>query len=72
MLLKPLITSPLIEVGEFSYYDDPAAFEARNVLYHVWLGYQAMVMRGVRIGHGAVIASGSVVVDDLENALPRR
>ncbi|MFE6970855.1 CatB-related O-acetyltransferase [Isoptericola sp. NPDC057653] len=35
--LKPLVTSPLIEVGEYSYYDDPddaTAFETRNVLYH--------------------------------------
>ncbi|WP_093355265.1 CatB-related O-acetyltransferase [Saccharopolyspora kobensis] len=37
VLLKPLVTSPLIEVGEFTYYDDPddpTAFETRNVLYH--------------------------------------
>ena len=37
VLLGPLVTSPLIEVGEFSYYDDPehpTAFETRNVLYH--------------------------------------
>jgi virginiamycin A acetyltransferase len=133
VLLKPLVTSPLIEVGEYSYYDDPddaTAFETRNVLYHygpeklrigkfcafgtgvrfimnganhrmdgpstfpfpimggswsehfdlisglpgrgdtvvgndVWFGYGVMVMPGVRIGHGAVIASGSVVVDDV-------
>ncbi|RAJ47978.1 MULTISPECIES: CatB-related O-acetyltransferase [unclassified Streptomyces] len=133
VLLKPLITSPLIEAGDFSYYDDPddpTAFETRNVLYHygpeklvigkfcalgegvrfimnganhrmdgpstfpfpimggswsehadlitglpgrgdtvvghdVWLGYRSMVMPGVRIGHGAIIASGSVVVDDV-------
>lgn len=133
VLLKPLVKSPLIEVGEFSYYDDPddaTAFETRNVLYHygpeklrigkfcafgtgvrfimnganhrmdgpstfpfpimggswsehfdlisglpgrgdtvvghdVWFGYGVMVMPGVRIGHGAVIASGSVVVDDV-------
>ncbi|HBF81119.1 MAG TPA: acetyltransferase [Streptomyces sp.] len=35
--LKPLVTSPLIEVGDYSYYDDPehaTEFEARNVLYH--------------------------------------
>jgi virginiamycin A acetyltransferase len=35
-LLKPLVTSPKIEVGEFTYYndtDDPALFETRNVLY---------------------------------------
>ncbi|MEU5953631.1 CatB-related O-acetyltransferase [Streptomyces sp. NPDC047525] len=133
VLLKPLVKSPLIEVGEYSYYDDPddaTAFETRNVLYHggpeklrigkfcafgtgvrfimnganhrmdgpstfpfpimggswsehfdlisglpgrgdtvvgndVWFGYGVMVMPGVRIGHGAVIASGSVVVDDV-------
>lgn len=37
VLLKPLVTSPLIEVGEFSYYDDPVnpeGFQTRNVLYH--------------------------------------
>ncbi|MCK1796939.1 CatB-related O-acetyltransferase [Streptomyces sp. XM4193] len=133
VLLKPLVTSPLIEVGEFSYYDDsgdPTAFERHNVLYHygpeklvigrfcalgegvrflmnganhrldgpsaypfpimgaswgdhfdlltglegrgdtvvghdVWLGYRAMVMPGVRIGHGAIVAAGSVVVQDV-------
>ncbi|MGK5638212.1 CatB-related O-acetyltransferase [Streptomyces sp. URMC 126] len=133
VLLKPLVTSPLIEVGEFSYYDDPddpTAFETRNVLYHygpeklvigkfcalgegtrfvmnganhrmdgpstfpfpimggswsdhfdlitglpgrgdtvvghdVWFGYRSLVMPGVRVGHGAIIAAGSVVVDDV-------
>lgn len=133
VLLRPLVTSPLIDVGEFSYYDDPHAaveFETRNVLYHygperlvigrfcalaegtrfvmnganhrmdgvstfpfpimggswsehfhlltglpgrgdtvighdVWLGYGSLVMPGVRIGPGAVVAAGSVVVDDV-------
>ncbi|MFE0122314.1 CatB-related O-acetyltransferase [[Kitasatospora] papulosa] len=133
VLLKPLVTSPLIEVGDFSYYDDtddPTAFETRNVLYHygpeklvigkfcalgegvrflmnganhrmdgastfpfpimggswaehfdlitglpgrgdtvvgndVWFGYRSTVMPGVRIGNGAIIASGAVVVDDV-------
>ncbi|MGI5449608.1 CatB-related O-acetyltransferase [Streptomyces sp. CA-243310] len=133
VLLRPLVTSSLIEVGDYSYYDDPddaTAFETRNVLYHygperlvigrfcalgtgvrfimnganhrmdgpstfpfpimggawadhfdlltdlpgrgdtvvgndVWFGHGAMVMPGVRIGHGAVIASGAVVVDDV-------
>ncbi|WP_321448165.1 CatB-related O-acetyltransferase [uncultured Cohaesibacter sp.] len=35
--LKPLITNPMIEVGDFSYYDDPEGpekFEQKNVLYH--------------------------------------
>lgn len=133
VLLKPLVTSELIEVGEFSYYDDPddpTAFESRNVLHHygpeklvigkfcalgtgtlfimnganhrmdgpstfpfplmggawadhfdllsglpsrgdtvvgndVWFGHGATVMPGVRIGHGAIVASGAVVVDDV-------
>ena len=31
----------------------------------VWFGYRAMVMPGIRIGRGAVVASGAVVADDL-------
>jgi virginiamycin A acetyltransferase len=133
VLLKPLVRSELIEVGDYSYYDDPddpEAFETRNVLYHygpeklrigkycalgtgttfvmnganhrmdgpstypfpimggdwaehfglitglpgrgdtvvgndVWFGYGSTVMPGVRIGHGAIIASRAVVVDDV-------
>ena len=30
VLLKPLVTSPLTEVGEFSYYDDPLRGRVRN------------------------------------------
>lgn len=131
--LKPLVTSELIEAGEYSYYDDPehaTEFETRNVLYHygperlvigrfcalgtgvrfimngsnhrmdgpstfpfptlggswsdhfdlltglpnrgdtvigndVWIGYEAVIMPGVRIGHGAIISSRSVVVSDV-------
>ena len=133
VLLKPLVTSALIEVGEYSYYDDPdepTAFETRNVLYHygpeklvigrfcalgtgvrfimnganhrmdgpstfpfpimgaswaehfdlitglpgrgetvvgndVWFGYRTTIMPGVRVGHGAIVASEAVVVDDV-------
>jgi len=133
VLLQPLVKSELIEVGDFSYYDDPdepTAFETKNVLYHygpeklvigkfcalgegvrfimnganhrmdgpstfpfpimggswsehfdlitglpgrgdtvvgndVWFGYRTTVMPGVRIGHGAVVASGAVVVNDV-------
>lgn len=31
----------------------------------VWFGYRAMIMPGIRIGHGAIVASGAVVVDDV-------
>jgi virginiamycin A acetyltransferase len=134
VFLKPVVTSEKIEVGDYTYYDDPGdptAFERENVLYaygperlvigrycalaegvrfvmaganhpmlgpstfpfgifggdwaeatmdlvmsapsrgdtvvghDVWLGYRTLVMPGVTIGHGAVIAAGSVVVSDI-------
>ena len=33
--------------------------------HDVWLGYGTLVMPGVTIGHGAVVAAGSVVVGDI-------
>lgn len=133
VFLRPLVTSPTIEVGEYTYYDDPdgaIAFETKAVLYgfgperlvigkycaiatgvrflmpganhadlgpstfpfgifgppwdhtmdlvmsapskgdtvvgnDVWFGYQSLVMPGVTIGHGAVVAAGSVVTGDV-------
>jgi len=133
VFLKPLVTHPNVEVGDYTYYDDPddpEAFERDAVLYahgperlvigrfcaiasgvrfvlpganhadlgpstfpfgifgegwadtmdlvmgapsrgdtvvghDVWLGYKALVLPGVTIGHGAVIAAGSVVPGDV-------
>ncbi|GAF49323.1 putative acetyltransferase [Rhodococcus wratislaviensis NBRC 100605] len=133
VLLKPLIENPLIDVGEYSYYDDPEfadEFETRNVLHHygpdrliigkfcafatgttfimnganhrmsgvstfpfpimggswaqhsdlladlpsrgdtvvgsdVWIGGNATIMPGVRIAHGAIVSTGSVVTRDV-------
>lgn len=31
----------------------------------VWIGYESVVMPGVRIGHGAIVAAKSVVVSDV-------
>jgi virginiamycin A acetyltransferase len=33
--------------------------------HDVWLGYEALVLPGVRVGHGAVIAAASVVAADV-------
>lgn len=134
--LKPLVNAPNIEIGDFSYYDDPNGpenFVERCVLYHypfigdklvigrfcaiaegvqfimnganhamtgistypfnifghgweegfdvtswseavrgdtvigndVWIGYQAVIMPGVKIGDGAIIAGRSVVSRDV-------
>ncbi|MCA1244981.1 Vat family streptogramin A O-acetyltransferase [Massilia sp. MS-15] len=132
--LKNVITRPHIEVGDFTYYDDPdgcANFE-KNVLYHfpfigdrlrigkfcaiargvkfimnganhqmsgistypffifgngwelarpsadelpykgdtvigndVWIGYDTLIMPGVTVGDGAIIAARSVVTADV-------
>lgn len=135
VFLRPLVLNPNIEVGEYSYYDDPddpLAFERDAVLYafgperliigrycaiaskvrfllpganhadrgpstfpfgifghswsertsdlglaapsrgdtvighDVWLGYGALVLPGVTVGHGAVVAAASVVAADVE------
>lgn len=34
--------------------------------HDVWIGTRAMILGGVRVGHGAVIAAGAVVTGDVE------
>lgn len=132
--LKNVIKNSQIEIGDYTYYDDPEGWEnfERNVLYlfpfigdkliigkfcaiargvkfimnganhklnafttypfqifgngwekvmpapgdlpfkgntqignDVWIGYDALIMPGVKIGNGAIIASRSVVVNDV-------
>jgi virginiamycin A acetyltransferase len=134
VFLKPLVRHPNVEVGEYTYYDDPddpLAFDREAVLYgfgperliigrfcaiasgvrfvlpganhadlgpstfpfgifgppwaertmdlvmgprsrgdtvvghDVWFGYAALVLPGVTIGHGAVVAAASVVAADV-------
>ena len=133
VFLKPLVRSPKIEIGDFTYYDHPeraTEFEADAVLYafgperlvigrycaiaagvrflmgganhadlgpstfpfgifggdwgdtmdlvmsapsrgdtvignDVWLGYEALVLPGVTIGDGAIVAAASVVAADV-------
>ncbi|MEL7267034.1 MAG: acyltransferase [Planctomycetota bacterium] len=33
---------------------------------HVWIGYRAIIMPGVTVGDGAVVAAGAVVTKDVE------
>jgi len=134
--LKPLVTAPNIEVGEFTYYDDPEgpdSFQTKCVLHHypfigdkliigrfsaiaegarfimnganhamsgfstypfnifghgwekgfdpgtwekelrgdtvvgndVWIGMEAVIMPGITIGDGAIVAARSVVTHDV-------
>lgn len=55
VFLKPLIESEKIEVGEYTYYDDPdaaTAFEKRNVLY-------SYGPEKLRIGRYCALATGT-------------
>ncbi|KMK81239.1 Vat family streptogramin A O-acetyltransferase [Pectobacterium brasiliense] len=132
--IKNIVTNPNIEIGDYTYYDDPDGAEnfEQNVLYHypflgdkliigkfcaiargakfimnganhrlsglstypfqifgngwekvtpkpgdlpykgdtrigndVWIGYDALIMPGIRIGNGAIIASRAVVTADV-------
>lgn len=132
--VRNTVSNPNIEIGEYTYYDDPEDSEnfERNVLYHfpfigdkliigrfcalargvkfimnganhklsgistypfqifgngwekvmpqpgdlpykgdtvighdVWIGYDCLIMPGVKIGNGAIISSRSVVVSDV-------
>jgi virginiamycin A acetyltransferase len=57
VFLRNVITRPNIEVGAYSYYDDPDGaerFESRNVLYHFdFIGDRLIIGRFVAIGRGA-------------------
>jgi acetyltransferase-like isoleucine patch superfamily enzyme len=49
-----------------SGYDWKGLHEKIVVEDDVWIGYRAIIMSGVRIGCGSVIAAGSVVTKDVE------
>ena len=44
----------------------PPVIPSTTVENDVWVGYRVTIMAGVKIGRGAVIASGSVVTKDVE------
>lgn len=49
-----------------AWRDEDLPFKGDTVVGHdVWLGYDALIMPGVRIGHGAVVAARSVVTGDV-------
>lgn len=70
----PLFWIPQTEVGpglvrqavfeSHRYVDDERRFTV-DIGNDVWIGSNALVMDGVRIGNGAVVAAGSVVTKDV-------
>ena len=57
VFLKTVITRPTIEIGDYTYYNDPehaAAFEERNVLYHFdFVGDRLIIGRFCALASGA-------------------
>ncbi len=57
VFLRQVVTRPNIEVGDYSYYDDPDGaehFEERNVLYHYdFYGDRLVIGKFVAIAKGA-------------------
>lgn len=51
---------------EFLYYDTEHRYYV-EIGSDVWIGARVIIVGGVRIGHGAVIAAGSVVTKDVED-----
>jgi acetyltransferase-like isoleucine patch superfamily enzyme len=49
-----------VEDKEWDTSGEPIVIEDR-----VWLGNRSMVLKGVRVGHDAVVAAGSVVTEDV-------
>ena len=75
--MKPLTTYPLF----WNLIDQPTVKSFMDILpdqkyYHktygdteigndVWIGYDALIMPGVKIGHGAIIAARAVITKDV-------
>jgi len=62
----PLFYSSRNQIG-FSVLNETKfnEFEAVNIGYDVWIGANVLILDGLTIGDGAVIAAGSVVIKDV-------
>lgn len=56
-----------IETGFLEYKTSPGAHGSKPVTIedHVWIASRAIVLAGVRVGRGSVIAAGAVVTSDV-------
>lgn len=56
-----------IDVVGSTIWDSPRGDSKKLIIEDdVWIGYGAIILSGVRIGRGAVVAAGAVVVKDVE------
>ena len=57
----------IIRDYDFHYLDTPnyEVMKPINIGNHVWIGQRAMILKGVTIGDGSVIAAGAIVTHDV-------
>lgn len=60
-----ITNSTLHEVGYSSAYDELTKSKC-SIGHDVWIGADAIIMRGVEIGNGAVVGANSVVTKDVK------
>lgn len=65
---SPVFFSTLAQCGttytEKNKYEEAA--QKTNIGCDVWIGDSVLMLEGVKIGHGAIVAAGAVVVRDVE------
>ena len=55
----------IIESGSHDFVTFKAAFEPIVIQDHVWIGTRSLILQGVTVGEGAIVAAGSVVTKDV-------
>lgn len=70
VLMNDVITGHRVEFYTTDHDPDDPAFLQRSapiiIQDHAWIGSRAIILKGVTIGRGAVVAAGSVVTKDVE------
>lgn len=54
-----------IEQRDVDIRDQPLRFAAITIERDVWIGANATILPGVRLGHGSVVGAGAVVANDV-------
>lgn len=69
-LMNDVVTGHRVEFYTSDHDPDDPAFTRRDapilIEDHAWIGSKAIILKGVTVGRGAVVAAGSVVTDDVE------
>lgn len=68
--LRHLDFKRVLGIGQFDYSTELIKAKPIIIEDDVWIGFNSIIMRGVRIGKGAIVGAGSVVTHDVpENAV---